>query len=69
MVNLKQSKPLLIDTPFEQWQLDRTALLSGMKQIREWIYEKGILDFEEMSNLSLGLREDLKKEWDLTPME
>ncbi|MBT3541336.1 MAG: 23S rRNA (adenine(2503)-C(2))-methyltransferase RlmN [Opitutae bacterium] len=68
MVNLKQSKPLLIDTPFEEWQLKGLPSYRN-KQIREWIYEKGILDFEKMSNLSLGLREDLKKEWDLMPME
>ncbi len=61
-------KPLLIDTPFEQWDLKGLPAYRN-KQIREWVYEKGILNFEEMSNLPLGLRKDLDNEWDLNAME
>ena len=68
MVHIKNMKPLLIDIPFEQWQLKGLPSYRN-KQIREWIYEKGILDFQKMSNLPSGLREDLVKEWDLMPME
>lgn len=35
------------------------------KQIFSWIYKKGIMDFEKMSNLSLTLRERLKKNFSL----
>lgn len=57
-----------MDIPFDEWNFKGLPSYRN-KQIREWIYEKGILDFEKMSNLSLGLREELKKEWDLMPME
>jgi 23S rRNA (adenine2503-C2)-methyltransferase len=40
-----------------------------MEQVREWVFEKGILDFKKMSNLPLGLRQGLEKKWDLMPME
>ena len=68
MVHIKNMKPLLIDIPFEQWNLKGLPSYRN-KQIREWVYEKGILDFQKMSNLPSGLREDLVKEWDLMPME
>lgn len=68
MVQIKNRKRLLIDIPFEEWKFKGLPSYRN-KQIQEWIYEKGILDFEKMSNLSLGLREELKKEWDLMPME
>ncbi len=32
-------------------------------QILQWIYEKGVYNFEKMTNLSLGLREKLKKDF------
>jgi 23S rRNA (adenine2503-C2)-methyltransferase len=68
MVHIKNMKPLLIDIPFEQWNLKGLPSYRN-KQIREWVYEKGLLDFEKMSNLPSGLRENLKREWDLMPME
>ncbi len=68
MVQIKNRKRLLMDIPFDEWNFKGLPSYRN-KQIREWIYEKGILDFEKMSNLSLGLREELKKEWDLMPME
>ena len=67
MVQIKNRKQLLIDIPFEEWKFKGLPTYRN-KQIREWIYEKGILEFEKMSNLSLGLREELKKEWDLMPI-
>jgi 23S rRNA (adenine2503-C2)-methyltransferase len=30
-----------------------------VKQVREWVYDKGILDFQEMRNLPVGLRDKL----------
>ena len=68
MLHIKNMKPLLIDIPFEQWNLKGLPSYRN-KQIREWVYEKGLLDFEKMSNLPSGLRENLKREWDLMPME
>ncbi|MEK4629599.1 MAG: 23S rRNA (adenine(2503)-C(2))-methyltransferase RlmN [Solibacillus sp.] len=37
-------------------------------QIYEWLYEKRVKTFEEMSNLSKGLREKLEKEFVLTTL-
>lgn len=35
------------------------------KQILEWVWEKNVLDFEEMSNLTKWLRRDLAEEFDI----
>ena len=61
-------KPLLIDTPFQEWNIKGLPSYRN-KQIRKWIYEKGVLNFEEMSNLPLEVRRDLGNEWDLHAME
>lgn len=61
-------KPLLIDTPFQEWDIKGLPAYRN-KQIRKWIYEKGVLNFEEMSNLPLEVRKDLSNEWDLNAME
>ncbi|MDA8774396.1 23S rRNA (adenine(2503)-C(2))-methyltransferase RlmN [Opitutales bacterium] len=63
-----KNKPLLIDQPFEKWQFEGLPSYR-IEQVREWIYEKGILDFTKMSNLPKDLRNGLEKEWDLMPME
>tara|TARA_B110000008_G_scaffold55466_1_gene54951 strand:- start:6428 stop:7483 length:1056 start_codon:yes stop_codon:yes gene_type:complete len=63
-----KNKPLLLDHPSEKWQFEGLPSYR-MEQIREWIFEKGTLNFEKMSNLPLGLRQGLEKEWDLMPME
>ncbi|MEW4413605.1 23S rRNA (adenine(2503)-C(2))-methyltransferase RlmN [Clostridium sp. AN503] len=38
------------------------------KQIYQWLHEKLVTDFEEMSNLSKGLREQLKERFELTAL-
>lgn len=38
------------------------------KQVFEWLY-KGIQSFDEMSNLPIALREDLKKNFSLRPLQ
>ena len=47
------SNPLLLDVPFTNWQLDGLPSYR-VEQIREWIFEKGILAFEDMTNLPGG---------------
>ncbi len=54
-----------------------TAMLAGLgketfraKQIVKWIYARGVVSFDEMTDLSKGLREDLKQRFiisDWTP--
>lgn len=39
------------------------------KQIFEWIYAKGAMDFEKMSNLSLALREKLQQSFHLNTLQ
>jgi len=63
-----RNKPLLIDQPFENWTFEGLPAYR-VEQIREWIFEKGVLDFENMNNLPLGLRKDLENDWDLIPMD
>ena len=60
--------PLLLDVPFTNWQLDGLPSYR-VEQIREWIFEKGILAFEDMTNLPGRLRHELAEMYDLTPME
>ena len=38
------------------------------KQIYQWLHQKLVTDFEEMSNLSKGLREQLKERFELTAL-
>ena len=66
--DLNPANPLLIDTPFTNWQLDGLPSYR-VEQIREWIFEKGILAFKDMTNLPGGLRQELAEKYDLTPME
>ncbi len=37
-------------------------------QIFSWIYEKGVFDFSEMTNLSKKLRKELKSQFELRPL-
>ena len=39
------------------------------KQIFEWVYQKSVIDFDEMSNLSLSLRQALKGAFSLVTLE
>ncbi|MGN0158139.1 MAG: 23S rRNA (adenine(2503)-C(2))-methyltransferase RlmN [Brotaphodocola sp.] len=39
------------------------------KQIYQWLHEKLVTDFDEMSNLSKGLREQLKERFTLTALK
>jgi len=39
------------------------------KQIYQWIWQKGIMDFDQMSNLSKKLREELKNSFTFYPLE
>ena len=61
-------KPLLLDSQWEDWELEG-APAYRVEQIRTWIFEKGILDWEEMSNLPISLRDELSQIWDTVPME
>ena len=61
-------KPLLLDSQWEDWELEG-APAYRLEQIRNWIFEKGILDWEEMSNLPRSLRDELAQIWDTVPMK
>ena len=60
--------PLLLDTPPDQWQFEGTQSFRA-RQVREWIYEHGVLDFSGMTNLPAGLREKLADQGQIRPME
>ena len=60
--------PLLLDKPFEQWQLGKVPSYR-MEQLRHWIFEQGTFDWVEMSNLPKSLRQGLSDHWDLCPMK
>ncbi|MEC7802818.1 MAG: 23S rRNA (adenine(2503)-C(2))-methyltransferase RlmN [Verrucomicrobiota bacterium] len=66
MVNFP--KPLLLDTPFEKWELDDVPKYRR-EQVRHWIFEKGFLQWDKMSNIPKNLKSDLAKKVDLAPME
>ena len=65
---MRNMKPLLLDSPWEDWKLEG-APAYRVEQIRDWIFEKGILEWEEMSNLPRSLRDELTQIWDTVPME
>ena len=65
---MKLTKPLLIDSPPEKWNFEDLPSYR-VSQIQQWVFEKGTLHFEEMSNLPANLRQRLQEEYDLNPME
>ncbi len=40
-----------------------------VEQVRNWIFEKGILDWKEMTNLPASLRAEMSETWDTIPMD
>ena len=40
-----------------------------VEQVRNWVFEKGVLDWEEMTNLPASLRSEMSELWDTAPME
>ena len=66
MVNFR--KPLLLDAPFEKWEWDDVPKYRR-EQVRNWIFEKGFLEWDKMSNLPKALKSDLAEKVDLLPME
>jgi 23S rRNA (adenine2503-C2)-methyltransferase len=61
-------RPLLLDNPSEEWKMDGVPAYR-VEQIRNWIFEKGVLDWECMTNLPASLRAELTDIWDSVPME
>ena len=43
-------RPLLLDSPVDEWKMDGVPSYR-VEQVRNWVFEKGILDWEEMTNL------------------
>ena len=60
--------PLLTDKPHDVWEIPNVPAYRT-EQIRQWVYEKGVLNFNSMTNLPADLRLKLADEWDLCPME
>ena len=65
---VSSNKPLLLDTPFEKWDWDEVPRYRR-EQVRKWIFEKGFLDWDKMSNLPKSLKSELSQRVDLLPME
>ena len=61
-------RPLLTDKSPEDWDFPDVPAYRA-EQIRQWVYDKGVLDFDAMSNLPADLRTRLAKEWEIRPME
>lgn len=60
-------KPLLLDQPPEAWDLG-DAPAYRRRQIAEWIFDKRVTSFEQMSNLPAALRAELTERYDLAPL-
>ena len=61
-------KPLLLDSPSEEWKMDGVPAYR-VEQVRNWIFEKGVLNWDEMTNLPASLRADMNHQWASSPME
>ncbi len=59
---------MLLDSPFEKWEWDDVPKYRR-EQVRNWIFEKGFLEWDKMSNLPKSLKSDLAEKVDLSPME
>ena len=62
------TKALLLDQSFDNWELGDIPKFR-IEQVRDWVFEKGVLEWENMSNLPQVLRTDLSERFDLIPME
>jgi len=65
---LSNTKALLLDQLFDNWDLGEIPKFRT-EQVRNWVFEKGVLEWEKMSNLPQSLRTDLSNRFDLTPMK
>ena len=65
---LSITKALLLDKSFDNWELGDIPKFR-IEQVRDWVFEKGVLEWENMSNLPQVLRTDLSGKFDLIPME
>ena len=59
---------MLLDSPLEKWEWDDVPKYRR-EQVRNWIFEKGFLEWDKMSNLPKELRSDLSEKVDLSPMD
>ena len=57
-----------MDSPSDEWRMDGVPPYR-VEQVRNWIFEKGILDWEEMTNLPTSLRAEMTETWDTVPMD
>jgi hypothetical protein len=55
-------KPLLLDNPSDEWKMDGVPAYR-VEQVRNWIFEKGVLNWDEMTNLPASLRADMNSQW------
>lgn len=67
-VQLKESIYSLKLDELQQWLEENGEKPFRAGQIYEWIYEKRVKSFDDMSNLSKGLREKLKEHFALTTL-
>ncbi|MGN4126259.1 23S rRNA (adenine(2503)-C(2))-methyltransferase RlmN [Lysinibacillus sphaericus] len=66
--NLKESVYSLQLLQLEEWLKDNGEKPFRAAQIFDWLYNKRVKTFEEMSNLSKGLREKLEASFSLTTL-
>ncbi|MCY9545842.1 23S rRNA (adenine(2503)-C(2))-methyltransferase RlmN [Lysinibacillus xylanilyticus] len=66
--NLKESVYSLQPKQLEEWLKENGEKPFRAAQIFDWLYNKRVKTFEEMSNLSMGLREKLEASFALTTL-
>lgn len=65
MRNIKELNLAELEAALRGWQ----EPVFHAHQIYSWVYQKGVLDFDQMSNLSLGLRNRLKESFSLLELK
>jgi len=66
--NLPTLKPLLLDSDSAKWGLPASEPWRE-KQIREWIFQRFVSSFDEMTNVPAGLRTELAGRFRLAAVE
>lgn len=56
-------------TDWEEWMSEHDEKPFRAKQVLEWIFKKRAASFDDMTNLSAGLRENLKAKFSLAALE
>ncbi len=68
-INSEYKKPILYDFEIDELPSPKGMAKFRQKQLTEWLYDKGVQSFDEMSNLPKEWRKDLAENYLISPFK